>query len=66
VFRLLAGYRQPSLDLDGGDYLPGERVEVRVEVSDRTGRTPSCAPDQRECDYVSACPGRLTWEIEYR
>jgi len=66
-FVVLNGYTQPSYVLDGTSYAVGDRVEVRVEVSDITGIWPSgCGSAQRECPYLSGCEGWLTWEIEFR
>ncbi len=60
------------IDLDPATLAPGERVELRVEVADRTGRwpasTPSCPVDQPSCaiEAPATCVQRRTWLVEAR
>jgi hypothetical protein len=60
--------------LDPAGFAPGERVELRVEAFDRTGRAPACADAQPTCP-VPASPRRAcgdaptqrqTWSLEIR
>jgi hypothetical protein len=61
-----------AVDLDPATLAPGERVELRVEVADRTGRWPALAPgcpiDQPSCavEAPASCVQRRTWLVEAR
>jgi hypothetical protein len=67
AFVALSGHDLPDYLLDPAAYDPGDELRVRVEVDDRIGRTPSCAPDQPSCSVGgNACVQRLTWEVQIR
>lgn len=61
-----------AVELDPATLAPGERVELRVEVADRTGRWPaqasSCTVDQPSCaiEAPATCVQRRTWLVEAR
>ena len=61
-----------AIDLDPATLAPGERVELRVEVADRTGRwpaqSPGCTVDQPSCaiEAPTTCVQRRTWLVEAR
>jgi hypothetical protein len=61
-----------AVDLDPGLYAPGDRLELRVEVADRTRRWPAthpaCAPEAASCNIEPpvGCVQRRTWLVEVR
>lgn len=67
------GAREPiattssMLRLEPSDYAPGDRVQVRVEVSDRKPRILGCADDEPTCSLDGdQCLQRISWEVEIR
>lgn len=61
-----------AVDLDPATLAPGQRVELRVEVADRSQRWPStspaCALDAPSCaiEAPATCVQRRTWLVEAR
>lgn len=61
-----------GVELDPELYAPGDRLELRVEVADRTGRWPStspaCDPAAPSCSIEppTSCVQRRTWLAEVR
>ncbi len=56
-----------ALELDPAQYSPGDRVDVRVEIDDRVGRTIPCAEGTSACSIgQDACLQRQTWSLEVR
>jgi hypothetical protein len=62
----VAGATGPELVVDPTGYTPGDLLEVRVDVSDRVARTPSCADADPACSTSESCFQRLTWQVEIR
>jgi hypothetical protein len=55
-----------SVDFDPSAFQPGDLVEIRVEVTDRAGRTVNC-PDSDDTCSISpdpSCIQRQTWHVE--
>lgn len=53
-----------ALELDPAHYDPGDRIEVRVEIDDRIGRTIPCAEDVASCSIgQDTCHQRQTWAV---
>lgn len=55
--------------IDPQQYRPGDRLEVRVEIFDRTATVVSCADDQQTCAADASRPSciqRQTWRVEAR
>lgn len=64
----LTGATGNSLDFDPSAFTPGDIVELRVEIFDRTYTTLPCADGDAVCS-VGAQPGciqRQTWRVEVR
>ena len=61
-----------AVDFDPATFAPGDRVELRVEVADRTGRwpaqAPACTVDAASCSVEppASCVQRRTWLVEAR
>lgn len=56
-----------ALELDPAQYDPGDRLELRVEIDDRVGRTIPCAADAATCSLgQNSCFQRQTWTLEVR
>ncbi len=66
TFRPVGGYNESYLDLDPADFLPGQKVWVRVKVSDRKERVLECAQWELRCSILAGCPQWVTWIIEFR
>jgi hypothetical protein len=63
----VGGHDLPDLTIDPADHLPGDTVELRVEIADRVSRTLPCAPDQAQCSIGGdMCLQRVTWKVEVR
>ncbi len=63
----VAGHAFSDFTIDPADYLPGDVLELRVEIADRVARTLPCAADQPRCSIGgNACFQRETWEVEVR
>ena len=53
-----------ALELDPAHYDPGDRIDVRVEIDDRVGRTVPCADDLASCSIgQDSCQQRQTWAV---
>jgi hypothetical protein len=54
--------------LDPDSYIPGDLVELRVEIQDRTHRAVSCPDGDLTCSLTAdtSCSQRLTWRVEVR
>ncbi len=65
---LVAGATGNSYGFDPAGYVPGELVEVRVEIFDRNNTPIPCADSDPSCSVVSepACLQRQTWRVEVR
>ncbi|MBC7973525.1 MAG: hypothetical protein H7138_00965 [Myxococcales bacterium] len=57
-----------SIDFDPAAFTPGQRVEIRVEVFDRTYHTVPCADALPTCIAAARpqCTQRQTWRVEIR
>ncbi|MBK9030681.1 MAG: hypothetical protein IPL61_04970 [Myxococcales bacterium] len=61
-----------AVDFDPATFAPGDRIELRVEVADRTHRwpaqAPACAVDAAACSVEppASCTQRRTWLVEAR
>ncbi len=56
-----------ALELDPAHFDPGDRVDVRVEIDDRLGRTIPCADGVATCSIgQDACLQRQSWAVEVR
>ncbi|MEO9186833.1 MAG: hypothetical protein ABI467_25290 [Kofleriaceae bacterium] len=57
-----------AVALDPGSYLPGDLVELRVEVEDRMHRAVTCPDGDLTCSLTTdtSCSQRLTWRVEVR
>jgi hypothetical protein len=63
----VAGAASPEFAIDPAAYAPGDRVDLRVEVSDRVERDVSCDEEQPTCSLTGGtCYQRLTWGVEIR
>lgn len=62
----------PAVTFDPATVAPGDRLELRVEVADRTLRwpalSPACTADDASCsiEAPSSCVQRRTWLVEAR
>jgi hypothetical protein len=52
--------------VDPASYAPGDLLTLRVDVSDRVARTPTCDAADPVCSTSDTCFQRLTWEVEIR
>ena len=52
--------------LDPASYIPGDIVELRVEIQDRKHIAVNCPDPQLSCSVISdqTCTQRLTWRVE--
>jgi len=66
-FAPLTDYSQATFRLAGESFLQGDEVQVRVEVTDRTGIPVECplGDDLCEKQITSGCSQRLTWKVRY-
>lgn len=56
-----------AFELDPAQYAPGDRLDLRVELGDRTGRAVDCGPDAATCSALqNPCLQRQTWTVEVR
>jgi hypothetical protein len=57
-----------SVDLDPSAFIPGQIVELRVEISDRKGGVVACPDGEPVCPLSSSpgCNQRQTWRVEIR
>lgn len=62
----VAGATGGEVVIDPAGYAPGDLLELRVDVSDRVARTPTCTADQPVCSTSDTCFQRRTWEVEIR
>jgi hypothetical protein len=63
----LAGATGAFVDLDPAAFVPGEILELRVEVADRVPRSLPCADGDAQCSIQqSSCMQRQTWRLEVR
>lgn len=61
------GHAASDLVIDPADFSPGDRLSVRVEVTDRADRVIACATDEPTCSVSNdACLQRVTWELVVR
>jgi len=62
----LAGVTGSGVALDPASYIPGDIVELRVEIQDRNHITVNCPDAQLACSVISdpTCNQRLTWRVE--
>jgi hypothetical protein len=67
AWQALDGYdRLASVTIAGGNFLIGDRVQVRVEVSDRIVAHKRLGCDDKMDLCPAACPLRVTWTVDYR
>lgn len=63
----LIGSAGAFVELDPAAFVPGELVELRVEVTDRIARTLPCADGAAQCSIQeNTCQQRQTWRLEVR
>lgn len=64
----LAGVTGSGVALDPDSYTPGDIVELRVEIQDRTHTPVNCPDTDLTCSVISdqSCLQRLTWRVEVR
>ncbi len=64
----LPGVTGSGIALDPASYLPGDIVELRVEIQDRTHIAVNCPDGDLTCSVISdaSCLQRLTWRVEVR
>lgn len=63
----LTGASGSFVDLDPASLVPGEIVELRVEVADRVTRTLPCGDGEARCSIQgNSCAQRQTWRLEVR
>lgn len=58
-----------QVTIDPGQFTPGDRFEVRVEIADRNQTAISCAPADQTCAVDAnrpTCLQRQTWRVEAR
>jgi hypothetical protein len=56
-----------AVELDPAHYDPGDRLDLRVEIDDRVGRSIPCAENMPTCSIgQDACLQRQTWSVEVR
>lgn len=57
-----------AVALDPNSYVPGDLVELRVEIQDRNHRAVSCPDGDLTCSLSPdpSCNQRLTWRVEIR
>jgi hypothetical protein len=61
------GHDFSDFTIDPSGYLPGDVLDLRVEVADRVARTLPCSADQPRCSIGgNSCFQRETWEVEIR
>jgi hypothetical protein len=66
--QVLSGVTGNSVALDPASYQPGDIVELRVEIADRTNTAITCADSNASCSVVPdpMCIQRQTWRVEVR
>lgn len=63
----LVGTTGSFVDLDPAGFVPGEVVELRVEVADRVARALPCGDGEATCSIQrNSCVQRQTWRLEVR
>ena len=64
--RTTLGVTGNAASLDPANYAPGDIVELRVEIADRSNTMISCTDASPTCSVISddACIQRLTWRVE--
>jgi hypothetical protein len=65
----LTGVTGGSVALDPASYIPGDIVELRVEIQDRNHTPVACPDNQLSCATNAlepTCTQRLSWEVEIR
>lgn len=62
----IAGATGPDVVIDPAGRAPGDLLELRVDVSDRVARTPTCGAADPVCSTSDSCFQRLTWLVEIR
>jgi len=62
----IAGASGPAVVIDPALYAPGDLLELRVDVSDRQVRPPTCGAGDPVCSTSDSCFQRLTWGVEIR
>jgi hypothetical protein len=66
-WQVLAGATGNHVQLDPSGYVPGDVVDLRVEIQDRVPRAITCADNLLTCSVISsACIQRQTWKVEMR
>lgn len=57
-----------AVDFDPAAWAPGDRVELRVEIDDRVGRSLAACGDAPTCsvEVPASCLQRRTWTVEVR
>jgi hypothetical protein len=64
----LTGVTGNAVALDPDSYMPGDLLELRVEIQDRNHRAVSCPDTDLTCSLTTdaTCSQRLTWRVEVR
>jgi hypothetical protein len=63
--RVALGERGAGVALDPAAFGAGDRIELRLDVSDRVART-GCPPDAVRCEDRPGCAQRVSWQVEIR
>ena len=66
--QVLTGVSGNSVALDPASFQPGDIVELRVEIYDRTNDAITCADGVATCSVIgdNNCLQRQTWRVEVR
>ena len=64
----VAGATSNAFTIDPASYVPGDIVEVRVEIYDRQNTAIPCVDSEATCSTISqtSCLQRQTWRLEVR
>jgi hypothetical protein len=67
AFDRLVGAGERFLTLPAGAFIPGDDIELRVDIADRVNRIPTadCTEDSTECALTTKCQQRASWRIRY-
>ncbi len=66
-FDRLVGAGERFLTLPAGAFVPGDDVELRVDIADRVNRLPAagCTEESTACALMTNCHQRTSWRIRY-
>ncbi len=68
TFTRITGATGNSVALDPASFTPGDLVELRVQIYDRSNTVVNCPVDDATCSTISqpSCIQRQTWRVEVR